>query len=617
MNAQTNITAAPVVQNIEFSNLYVDDINPRTVVDDEAIARLAANIKKVGLIQNLAGYCQDGRDRIGIVAGGRRLRALALLQDDPRFQIIPVNVTTDPDVAQQWASSENAQRVDLSPAEEIRHYGKLAHDNVEVSDIAVAYGVTEKHVYRRLALSNLPEPILDALQAEEISLGHASAFTVGNDEALALEVLEQVKESVARGYSVMSEYHIKQALRPNVVKGSDRRIGFVGLDAYKEAGGQIGHDLFDDDALLDNPEILDALFAAKLTLAGEERAKAEGWKWSEICLDTYIPYQVMQDGNFGRVYRIEGEWTEDQATRYDELAELAEADALDDAGRDEMDALDAIIEGDYAADHKAHAGFIIYVGRNGEVETTTGLIRQEDRAEAEQAGVIEPSKHKPVETVAKSPISDKLRMNLGRVSTGARQDALLDDPQLALHLFAFQLCGKMGYRSAFGFRKDEVPNMPETETGYELDKRLTTPEKQPEDPFDSDLVKEFQTFRRRGDKKIMEVLNRFLVSQLSVGDEDLGAFIDKATKRNTRDNWTPTAENFFGKVGGPYLVFLWADLLGLAADHPTVTTFAKLKKREKADKLESLFADPATRKALGLTDDQEAHIAAWLPEGMI
>ena len=139
MNAQTNITAAPVVQNIEFSNLYVDDINPRTVVDDEAIAQLAANIANVGLIQNLAGYRTDGRDRVSIVAGGRRLRALALLQDDPRFQIIPVNVTTDPDVAQQWASSENAQRVDLHPAEEIRHYGKLADDKVEVSDIAVAY----------------------------------------------------------------------------------------------------------------------------------------------------------------------------------------------------------------------------------------------------------------------------------------------------------------------------------------------------------------------------------------------------------------------------------------------------------------------------------------------
>ena len=69
-------------------------------------------------------------------------------------------------------------------------------------------------------------------------------------------------------------------------------------------------------------------------------------------------------------------------------------------------------------------------------------------------------------------------------------------------------------------------------------------------------------------------------------------------------------------MAGPYLVTLWADFLGLAMDHPTVTSFEKLKKGDKAEKLESLFADEATRSALGLTDDQCAHIAAWLPEGM-
>jgi len=32
---------------------------------------------------------------------------------------------------------------------------------MKVADIAVAYGVTEKHVYCRLALPNLPAPVLD------------------------------------------------------------------------------------------------------------------------------------------------------------------------------------------------------------------------------------------------------------------------------------------------------------------------------------------------------------------------------------------------------------------------------------------------------------------------
>ena len=114
----------------------------------------------------------------------------------------------------------------------------------------------------------------------------------------------------------------------------------------------------------------------------------------------------------------------------------------------------------------------------------------------------------------------------------------------------------------------------------------------------------------------MDLLNRYLVSQLSVRDADLGAMIDKITGKQTRDTFTPTAENFFKRVGGPYLNRLWCDLLDLSEDHPTATTFAKLKKAEKAEKLENLFADPDTRAALGVTEEQEARIASWLPEGM-
>ena len=69
-------------------------------------------------------------------------------------------------------------------------------------------------------------------------------------------------------------------------------------------------------------------------------------------------------------------------------------------------------------------------------------------------------------------------------------------------------------------------------------------------------------------------------------------------------------------MGGPYLTTLWRDLLDLTEDHPTATRFAKLKKAEKAQKLEDLFSDPETRAALKLTEAQEARIAAWLPEGM-
>ena len=49
--------------------------NPRQIVDADAVTDLAASIRAIGLIQNLAGWqTQDGS--VDIVAGGRRLRAL-------------------------------------------------------------------------------------------------------------------------------------------------------------------------------------------------------------------------------------------------------------------------------------------------------------------------------------------------------------------------------------------------------------------------------------------------------------------------------------------------------------------------------------------------------------
>ncbi|MEP1520897.1 hypothetical protein [Ascidiaceihabitans sp.] len=129
------------------------------------------------------------------------------------------------------------------------------------------------------------------------------------------------------------------------------------------------------------------------------------------------------------------------------------------------------------------------------------------------------------------------------------------------------------------------------------------------------MARVFRAYKAKGPEFIMEEIIRHLASLLTV-DDDLAEAIDKAVETNVRDNFTPNAENFFGRVGGPYLIQQWRDLLDLKEDHPTVTTFAKLKKSEKADKMAALFGDGAAQEAHGLTEAQIARIAAWVPEGM-
>ncbi|WP_235958010.1 hypothetical protein [Salipiger sp. PrR003] len=161
-----------------------------------------------------------------------------------------------------------------------------------------------------------------------------------------------------------------------------------------------------------------------------------------------------------------------------------------------------------------------------------------------------------------------------------------------------------------------MPNWPTTDgEGYALDARLT--EDLPRDMYGKDLAKSFRAFRQKGGEHVRGELVRFLAAQLQGGDEKLAALIEKETQPCTREVWTPNAANFFGRVGGAYLSDLWRDLLDLSAVHPTGTSFDKLKKAEKAAKLDALFSgDPALRSVLGVTDAQAAKIDAWLPEGM-
>lgn len=615
MTKQSKIIATEA--RFPLAKLSLSPLNPRQNVPEQDVIELAESIWAAGLIQSIAGLAGK-KDTAEIVAGGRRLRALRYLAEQhpdlaktrPELANPMVMLAPDAETAEAWANMENVARRDLHPAEEIRAYGKMEAKGGTVGAIARAFAVNEKHVYRRLALAHLPDPVLDALAANEISLSNAAAFTVSNDMKATLEVLEQ-----ARGGNY-SDHQIKQALKPDSVRSSDRRVIYVTEAGYDEAGGRKTADLFQEQTFFDDVALLDELFDAKLAEA-VVTFQSEGWKWVEPIQQHYLCHYTMGLEKFGRVYAEEGQLSEEEVERYDELAELANGDVLDEAGEAELAALQAIIDGEYTDEQRAHAGLYVYVDGNGMQQISGALVKPEDKKAAIEAGVLAKSMHgSSGNNSPKSPISQKLRDDLNRVTRGARQHAALRDPDLMIDLLAYQLSHAMHWQNPFGLSTTDVPNWPSTEAdGYALDERLTT--NPPRDMWEvKDLGASFRAFRKKGVEHVRGELVRFLAAQFRGGDEKLEAMVSKITKPNTREVWTPTAANFFSRVGGPYMVEIWRDLLELAEDHPTVTTFAKLKKGEKAAKLEALFTQSDLRSALGVTEAQAAKIDAWLPEGM-
>ena len=606
MTKQDKRPAQPAIEMVPLADLYLSDLNPRQDVDEESIELLAESLVTCGLIQNLSGL-RDDKGKVAIVAGGRRLRALQkAVLDAPHLDPVPVRIAPDVQTAETWANVENAARADLHPADEIRAFGKMYAKSLGISRIAKAFATTEDHVRRRLALAELPDPVLDALKAGEISLSAAAAFTVSPSKKRTLEVLDTV-----RGQD-LSAHRIKTLLKPDAIRPDDARALFVGKDAYIEAGGRVTTDLFSDQEMFDDPDLLDDLFKARLKEEVEKIRAEQGWKWCEACEDRYLGFYDLGKRKFERVYPEQGVLNDEQAERYDELAELAEGDVLDEAGMRELAELQAILDGEYTAAQKAVAGIIAHVDYEGELRILAGLIKPEDRAQAVEAGVLARPRGADGDQ-PKSPYSQKLMDDLERIRTGARQHAALNAPDLLLDLLAFQLSGRMGYREAFRLRAEQVANMPDTETGYRLDERLTTPAPAPKDPWGGDLARSFKAFQKKGRKFRDGELLRFLASLLCAGDPKLAQLIDKRIGTDIRAVWTPTAENFFKRVSGAHLDEIWRDLLDLAPDHPGATSFARLKKGEKAERLEKLFSDPAMQEAHGVTDAQKARIDTWLP----
>jgi ParB family chromosome partitioning protein len=92
---------------------------------------------------------------------------------------------------------ENLQREDLNPVEEARAYQRLAeHEDMTQAGIAKLVDKSRSHVANMQRLLQLPDTVLDHVEAGRLDMGHARAL-VGAETAAEL-----AQRAVAEGLSV-------------------------------------------------------------------------------------------------------------------------------------------------------------------------------------------------------------------------------------------------------------------------------------------------------------------------------------------------------------------------------------------------------------------------------
>jgi len=611
MNAQSKIVADQTntfTQIMDFSDLYLSDLNPRQTVDDSDAQLMADSLIATGLLQNLAGLLDDN-GKAGIVAGGRRLRGLALaIKERPELAKVPVKVTNDKALAQQWASTENLARQSLDAADEIRAYGNLAAQNKKVGDIARCFGVTEKRVYKLLKLANLPAPVLDALKAQTISIDVAQCMTVSNDEHKTLEALDLAIENR------WAKWDAERFFREDTISGTDYRARYIGDKAYKKAGGLIIEDLFNESQLWQDPDLLQQLFITQLELDAEEFRSGVGFAWVETSAQPHVSaYGLEEQLGYAQMAKTRAKLTADQETRYNDLVLLKETTQLDATVQTELDELQSHRNGIYTADQKQHSGLVVFVKNDGTIDAVQGLVRPADREAAEQLGYLPKTEQKVAG--AKSDYAQAFVEDMDAIAKGSLQAKLLENPDLVLDLVAFSLSELVSYDVPIGIRLNTAKNVPSQADGHKLPKAIDDEHvKSPDWDRKDDLAERFTAFRKRGQKARDTLLIEKFARAMGTGSKDpLFALLKDEINSDMRQVWTPSETNCFKRLKATLLDAAYQDVMGLKADDGAYKTFVKLKKAEKAKALHKLFNDKKHQKALKLSDEQIERIQTWVP----
>ena len=168
----------------QIIDIPIDDIEPnphqpRTEFDPKAVGELAQSIREKGIIQPISvrrfgsGY--------QLIAGERRFRAARQAE----LEVVPaivMDVGTDQEMM-ELSLIENIQRENLSPIEEAKAYRMLIEECfLTQEEVAEHVGKDRSTIANTLRLLALPPEVLDALQAGQISAGHARTL-LGLDNA--------------------------------------------------------------------------------------------------------------------------------------------------------------------------------------------------------------------------------------------------------------------------------------------------------------------------------------------------------------------------------------------------------------------------------------------------
>ncbi|HEY3591973.1 MAG TPA: ParB/RepB/Spo0J family partition protein [Buttiauxella sp.] len=589
--------AATDIELLPLSSLVKSPLNVRTIpYAADSIRELADSIAAVGLLQNLVVHALDD-GHSGVAAGGRRLTAMMHLVDIGTFSPDqPVAVKRVPDDLAVIASlTENGQRRDMHPAEQIVGFRTLTAEGKTPAQIGDLLGYGARHVQRMLKLADLAPVILEALAQDELTTEHCHALALESDPAR--QVLEAARQ---KGWNNQPEVRdIRSLITESEVTTDCAKFRFVGEAAFTD--GEIRRDLFSaDEGGFVDAVLLDTRVLDKLAQVADDLKTTEGWSW---CLARMEP--VRYHGEDAQVYVLQEEpdpvYSEEEEER---LASLQDQYEAFDSECDESVALALEIESmettgmeqAWTQEMKDATGVVVSWSY-GAVTVQRGVQLRDNSAEGEQ-------KPSQVHTYTRQPepadsISRPLVTKMSSERTLAVQAALMEQQPKSIALLAWTLCLNVFSSGAYG-RAAKITldckhyslcdNAPSGKNGaawlalIQEQERLSV-------LLPTGWAQDFTTFFTLSGTDLLSLLSFCTAASLDgVQTREHGSTsrspldgLESALDFHLRDWWQPTADNFLGLLSKTQIV----DALTDAGLTGAARNAEKMKKGDAAEYAES------------------------------
>ncbi len=603
--AVQEIVAHCTIKYKTYSEFFRSALNVRKKndeKDDAGIQELAALLRSQGLLQNLVGYDEEETGETGIVAGGRRLKAIGFniengyWPDDMKFPYMLV--TKDEAVAVSLA--ENSGRKDMHHADIVVAMLEMFRQGVGVDDIALAFGVEPLRVRQRLKLANMSPVLFDLYHNDKLEFTQMVAYAITDDHKKQESALQCLGPNA-------SAWKIKELLAVQSVSVTDKVARFVGLDNYKKAGGNVVVDLFDesDKGSLDDKILLEKLAIEKLEKkAAAEAMKGHAWVECRVKFNHYDKAEFIQPRNVQReltdVEKNEIASLEDKILEIElKIEEANEKDGSIDeqlkkdlqeayAKKRDINRSTTIV---HPGDEKL-CGVIVTIGDDGKTLYERNIIRPDDKKKMDKI-------NKPNQS-EKPKHSDRLTNILTSHRTIALQAELVNRPDVALVVATHAMVCSVfrdyrGYGNELSGIGMRMPNLAEEVNDSAAYKVVTEKKKELAEllPQGRDTNELFTWMMEQNQEVILSLLAycTALSCDVTLQRETTksATFITaaQALQLDMTKWWKPTPKNYFNHVSKANMMAIVKEVVSVEK----VVPMEKMKKDEAAQAATLAIAD--------------------------